>query len=45
MLIAFHGQQAIKDKYIDRVRRHREADELVKGAIGGGERDVRCGVR
>jgi hypothetical protein len=31
MLIAFHGQQAIKDKYLERVRRHREADELIRG--------------
>lgn len=30
-MIAFHGQQAIKDKYIARVRAHREADNLVRG--------------
>lgn len=28
---AFHGDQAIKDKYLTRVRLHREADELIKG--------------
>ena len=30
-MIAYHGQQAIKDKYLARVRAHREADELVQG--------------
>lgn len=28
MLLAFHGQQAIKDLYLARVRAHQEADEI-----------------
>ncbi len=35
-LIAFHGQQAIKDKYLSRIATHRELDQLVKGATGEG---------
>src|SRR5882724_5385782 len=31
---AFHNDPAIRTKYLDRVRAHREADELVKGATG-----------
>jgi hypothetical protein len=30
-LLAFHGQQAIKDKYLARVRAHKLADEIVHG--------------
>lgn len=30
-LIAFHGKQEIKDKYIARVKAHQEADEIEKG--------------
>jgi hypothetical protein len=30
-LIAFHGEQAIKDKYLARVKWHREMDHLVQG--------------
>ena len=30
-VLAFHGQQQIKDQYLARVRAHREADELVSG--------------
>jgi hypothetical protein len=30
-LIAYHGDPAIKDKYLARVRRHRAEDQLVKG--------------
>lgn len=30
-MIAFHGKQDIKDKYLARVRAHRAADELVQG--------------
>jgi len=30
-LSAFHGDQKIKDFYIDRIRQHREADQLVRG--------------
>jgi hypothetical protein len=33
-LLAYHGKQEIKDKYLARVRDHREADELIKGAYG-----------
>lgn len=35
-LIAFHGEQAVKDKYVARVRAHRQADELIKGYTGQG---------
>src|ERR1700693_2403938 len=37
-LSAFHGQQDVKDKYIKRVRKHREADELIRGAGWDGHR-------
>ncbi len=30
-LVSFHGQQAIKDKYLGRVRAHQAADALVQG--------------
>jgi hypothetical protein len=30
-MLAFHNDQAIKDKYLTRVRMHRAADNLVKG--------------
>ena len=30
-LKAYHGKPALKAKYLSRVRRHREADELIKG--------------
>jgi hypothetical protein len=30
-LLAFHNDPAIKKKYLDRVRKHREADQLVQG--------------
>ena len=30
-LLAFHGDPKIKQKYLDRVRKHREADQLVQG--------------
>ena len=30
-LIAFHGDPKIKQKYVDRVRAHSEADEIIKG--------------
>lgn len=30
-LIAFHGQQSIKDKYVARVKAHAEADQIIKG--------------
>jgi hypothetical protein len=35
-MLAFHGQQAIKDKYLARIAAHREADELQRGATGEG---------
>ena len=34
MSVAYFGDQAVKDKYIARVRAHRAADELVAGATG-----------
>jgi hypothetical protein len=30
-LVAFHGKQETKAKFLERVRAHREADELIKG--------------
>ena len=30
-LIAFHGQQGIKDQYLGRVKAHRKADEIIHG--------------
>jgi hypothetical protein len=33
---AFHNDPAIKKKYIDRVKAHREADELIQGMTGQG---------
>src|ERR1700679_923662 len=33
-LIAFHGQQAIKDKYLARIAEHRKLDHLAKGQTG-----------
>lgn len=32
----FHGDPAIKERYLARVEAHRQADELVKGATGQG---------
>jgi hypothetical protein len=34
-VIAYHGDEAVKAKYIERVREHRRLDELVAGATGG----------
>jgi hypothetical protein len=31
-LLAFHGKQEIKDKYVARVKAHAKADEIIKGA-------------
>src|ERR1700750_491921 len=41
-LLAYHGQQSIKDKYLARVRAHRAADELVQGI--GWENGKGCAV-
>ncbi len=41
-MIAFHGKQEIKDKYISRVRAHREADHLIRGK--GWENGRGCAV-
>src|SRR5262245_39209382 len=30
-MLAFHNNQSVKDKYLARVKAHREADELIKG--------------
>src|SRR5437868_8992456 len=35
-LRAFHGDPAIKAKYLERVRAHREADQLVRGLYWDG---------
>ena len=31
---AYHGRESTKNKYLSRVKAHREADELVKGETG-----------
>jgi len=31
VMIAYHGKQQIKDKYLSRVKAHREADALTQG--------------
>lgn len=36
MMQSFHNDPAIKARYIARVRAHRKADDLVKGATGNG---------
>lgn len=41
-LRAFHGDQAIKDKYLDRVRMHRAADNLIHGT--GWENGKGCAI-
>lgn len=41
-MLAYHGQQEIKDKYLARVRAHRAADELVQGT--GWEDGKGCAV-
>lgn len=41
-MLAFHGDQAIKDKYIARVKAHREADRLIRGQ--GWENGRGCAV-
>jgi hypothetical protein len=41
-MLAYHGQQAIKDKYVARMRAHIEADELVAGV--GWEETRGCAV-
>ena len=40
---AFHNDQAIKDKYLARVRAHRAADELIRGTGWDGHRGCAIG--
>lgn len=40
---SFHGSQEIKDKYMGRVRRHREQDELVQGIYWDGKQGCAVG--
>ena len=42
-MIAFHGSQELKDKFLARVRKHREADELVQGTGWDGHRGCAIG--
>ncbi len=42
-LLAYHGNQAIKDKYIARVKAHREADELIQGKGWDGHKGCAVG--
>ena len=42
-MIAFHGSQEIKDKYLDRIRKHRLADELIRGTGWDGFRGCAVG--
>jgi len=41
-LLSFHNDQAIKDKYVDRVKAHQKADEIIKGSYW--EEGKGCGV-
>src|SRR3990167_8245677 len=41
-LIAYHGDVAVKKKYLDRVKAHRKADNLIKGT--GWENGKGCAV-
>jgi hypothetical protein len=40
--LSFHNDQAIKDKYVARVKAHQEADEIIKGTYWGDGKG--CGV-
>lgn len=42
-MLAFHGKQEIKDKYLMRVEAHREADELIKGKYWEGGKGCAVG--
>ena len=42
-LIAFHGDPAIKEKYLSRVRAHRKADNLIRGTGWDGHRGCAIG--
>lgn len=42
-MLAYHGEQTIKDKYIGRVRMHRLADELIRGIGWNGTRGCAVG--
>jgi hypothetical protein len=42
VMVAFHGDAAVKEKYLSRVRAHRKADELVQGT--GWENGRGCAV-
>jgi len=42
-LIAFHGKQEIKDKYVSRVKAHYEADEIIKGRYWEGGKGCAVG--
>lgn len=42
-LIAYHGKQEVKDEYINRVRAHREADQLVKEFYWDGSKGCAVG--
>jgi hypothetical protein len=39
VMVAFHGKTEVKDKYLQRVRAHRLADELVRGQYWDKDRD------
>ena len=43
-MIAYHGQQAIKDKYLARVAAHRAANELIRGTGWDADRNKGCAV-
>jgi hypothetical protein len=42
-LIAFHADAGVKEKYLTRVRRHREADQLIRGRGWDGSRGCAVG--
>lgn len=40
---AFHGDQAVKDKYLERIRQHRAADEIIQGTGWDGRKGCAVG--
>ncbi|MDE2588758.1 MAG: hypothetical protein KGL95_03735, partial [Patescibacteria group bacterium] len=42
-LIAFHGKEEIKNKYVSRMKAHIEADELIRGTGWDGKRGCAVG--
>jgi hypothetical protein len=43
-LLTFHGDQGIKDKYVDRVKAHKAADEIIQGTGFDSKTNRGCAV-